>query len=317
MDRSPSGTRGILGTSSIHWLNYTFQSEKPGTRPGLFDEAAGYRHRIAPCCADARVLMGDTEKPNLPLGDQARIADDLYEMDKALWEVLRPMLMPTVSFNEMLRLASPRPPKLASKFYFILCNYSSEAFESEVNWYPRYPPDPSFSKWLMNLAKRIEDHAIEVVRDIEHSDSSNKNFAYHGVTEKEMREAIRIRLREHLERFHQFKSSLPATLPSSYNYPRPPLPPGVQAQLGAGQIEEEEQGNFAPKTKGTIHAPRAVERLNAYLEKTQISLTEFATRAGTTDKTLRNFRKTGRVRRYIFEGIAKAMKLSRDDLLND
>ena len=59
----------------------------------------------------------------------------------------------------------------------------------------------------------------------------------------------------------------------------------------------------------------AARRLEKYLEATGIGVTEFAGLAETTDRTLRNFRRTGKVERGIFDSIAKAMGVTRDDLL--
>ena len=57
--------------------------------------------------------------------------------------------------------------------------------------------------------------------------------------------------------------------------------------------------------------------MEKYLRDNGIGLTDFASRAQTTDRTLRSFRKTGKVRRDIFEGIAKAMGTTKADLLKD
>lgn len=65
----------------------------------------------------------------------------------------------------------------------------------------------------------------------------------------------------------------------------------------------------------TVSSPAAVKKMDAFLDKNGIGLTDFASTAQTTDRTLRKFRKTSRVRRDIFENIAKAMGLTKDDLL--
>jgi hypothetical protein len=67
----------------------------------------------------------------------------------------------------------------------------------------------------------------------------------------------------------------------------------------------------------TVTSPPAARKLEAYIQRTGIGLTEFATRIGTTDRTLRSFRKTGKIRRSIFEGIAKAMGTTKESLLSD
>jgi hypothetical protein len=72
----------------------------------------------------------------------------------------------------------------------------------------------------------------------------------------------------------------------------------------------------APRFSGTITSRDAVERMDAYIVGRGLGLTEFACQAGTTDRTLRSFRKTATVRRDIFDGIAKAMGLTREELLH-
>lgn len=67
----------------------------------------------------------------------------------------------------------------------------------------------------------------------------------------------------------------------------------------------------------TITSPSAARKLEAFIQRTGIGLTEFATQIGTTDRTLRSFRKTGKIRRSIFDGIAKAMGATKESLLSD
>jgi hypothetical protein len=69
------------------------------------------------------------------------------------------------------------------------------------------------------------------------------------------------------------------------------------------------------RLRSTVNSPLAARKMEAYLESKAIGLTEFATRVGTTDRTLRAFRRTGRVRRDIFESIAKQMGTTKEELL--
>jgi hypothetical protein len=248
--------------------------------------------------------MDDKDRPDLSLGQLTNIADEWYGSDDAAWEVLRPLLKPK-GWNERTRFKGPRPPKLTAKFYLILTNYSYELFNLEAMKFPRYPPSPHFPNWLINLSRRVEDHAMSVVKDIESSDPE-MNFSYHEVVESEMRKTIQGGLRHLMTEHYQVE------LPPSTRSPRT-----VQRQIPTTASIEGQTQPSAARTKGTICAPGAVAKLEAYLAKTQESLTEFAGRAGTSDKTLRGFRKTGKVRRYIFDGIAKAMGLTRDQLIND
>jgi hypothetical protein len=67
--------------------------------------------------------------------------------------------------------------------------------------------------------------------------------------------------------------------------------------------------------KASVGTHAAARRMEAYIESKGLDLKGFARRAGTTDRTLRKFRKTGLVRRSVFDEIARAMGLTRDELL--
>jgi hypothetical protein len=69
------------------------------------------------------------------------------------------------------------------------------------------------------------------------------------------------------------------------------------------------------RLQSTISSPLAARRVEAYLDSNPMKRTEFAVQAQTTDRTLRSFRKTGKVRRDIFENIAKAMGVTPEALL--
>jgi hypothetical protein len=78
--------------------------------------------------------------------------------------------------------------------------------------------------------------------------------------------------------------------------------------------------NPAPKSKvsrwkASIGTHAAARRMETYIETKGLDFKKFAKRAGTTDRTLRKFRRTGLVRRSVFDEIAKAMGLTRDGLL--
>lgn len=81
--------------------------------------------------------------------------------------------------------------------------------------------------------------------------------------------------------------------------------------------EESRSQKQPSRLPSTITSLSAARKLEAYVQRTGIGLTEFATQIGTTDRTLRSFRKTGKIRRSIFEGIAKGMRTTKESLLGD
>jgi hypothetical protein len=78
-------------------------------------------------------------------------------------------------------------------------------------------------------------------------------------------------------------------------------------------------GKAAPagtkRLRGTITSPIAARRMEDYMESKGTGATEFAGLVGTTDRTLRAFRKTGKLRRDIFDAVANAMGTTREALL--
>jgi hypothetical protein len=84
-------------------------------------------------------------------------------------------------------------------------------------------------------------------------------------------------------------------------------------------VKQEESRNPKKPSRlpSTVTSPSAARKLEDYIQRTGVGLTEFATQIGTTDRTLRSFRRTGKIRRSIFEGIAKAMGTTKKSLLGD
>jgi hypothetical protein len=65
----------------------------------------------------------------------------------------------------------------------------------------------------------------------------------------------------------------------------------------------------------TVTSPLAARKLEAFVESKGMGFTQFAIQASTTDRTIREFRRTGKVRRDIFQSIARVMGLKPGDLL--
>jgi DNA-binding Xre family transcriptional regulator len=89
----------------------------------------------------------------------------------------------------------------------------------------------------------------------------------------------------------------------------------TRSLLGGGEKTAQTLGK-PKRASSTITSLAAAQKMEAYIEKKNIGMTEFATRAGITDRTLRSFRKTGKIRRSLVEGIAKAMGITKEELLS-
>ena len=89
------------------------------------------------------------------------------------------------------------------------------------------------------------------------------------------------------------------------NSPKPTI-----EKIGGGNITR-----TTTRLAATVASLAAARRMEEYLEVNGIGQTEFAIRVGTTDRTLRRFRKSGKIRRSIFEVIAAQLGVSREELL--
>jgi DNA-binding Xre family transcriptional regulator len=90
-----------------------------------------------------------------------------------------------------------------------------------------------------------------------------------------------------------------------------------KATVGAGARHpspEPERSAKVGRLSSSINSPLAARRMESYLAQ-GVGQTDLATRAGTTDRTLRKFRKTGKIRRDLLDGIAKAMGTTMESLL--
>ncbi len=82
-----------------------------------------------------------------------------------------------------------------------------------------------------------------------------------------------------------------------------------------GSVSASKPSDENDRLSAMIDCPSAARRLEAHLKANGIGQGNFAIKAGTTERTLRSFRRTGKIRRDLFESIAQAMGLSKDDLL--
>jgi hypothetical protein len=69
------------------------------------------------------------------------------------------------------------------------------------------------------------------------------------------------------------------------------------------------------RLKTTVTSATAARRMEAYIERNNLGQNEFARKVGCTERTLLNFRKTGKVRRSILAEIAQAMGNTPEELL--
>jgi hypothetical protein len=243
--------------------------------------------------------MNELERPTLGLEVELQIESARNQIDDLYWRRLAEMLVGTPAFQQMNREAYPTmvfPPiaKSPNKLRWVLSMYACSLFESEAVF---YPDDLRMELWLRQLAGRITTKTMETVSAIEEANRERRvSFEHHGTTRPEMTDTIRAALEEKLRTTLQAKQQSP----EASTVEQPPNPPAQRK-----------------RTKVTIHSPSAARKMEHYIQNHGLGYTEFAITVGTTDRTLRNFRRTGTIKRAIFIEIAKAMHTTREELLKD
>jgi hypothetical protein len=155
---------------------------------------------------------------------------------------------------------------------------------------------------VSKLAERIEASVLETVAQIEERGSKRGvTLRHHGLTLAEMRQAMAASLEEPI------KARLATAITDQ-----------VKASIAnTSTTAPAEKETRHKRLSATIHCPKAARQMEDYIAKNGLDQTKFAIKAGTTDRTLRSFRQTGRVRRDIFENIAKAMGTTKEALIKD
>ena len=99
-----------------------------------------------------------------------------------------------------------------------------------------------------------------------------------------------------------------------------PAPPGLISSI-IGKIEEPPYRDVGAtkrrRAPSTVFSFTAARKMQDYIDAHGMGQTAFSIEAGTTDRTIRSFRATGKVRKDVFVGIAKAMGISPAELLSE
>jgi DNA-binding Xre family transcriptional regulator len=189
---------------------------------------------------------------------------------------------PKISLPSGIYSRLPPIPKSPHEVRFKLAQYSQSLFNTEA---PFYHASPTLARALKALKKRVIETISSKVAEIEHRNQPY-SLKYHELSYAQMREAMEEGMRQ-----------------------------PTRSLLGGGEKTAQTLGK-PKRASSTITSLAAAQKMEAYIEKKNIGMTEFATRAGITDRTLRSFRKTGKIRRSLVEGIAKAMGITKEELLS-
>jgi hypothetical protein len=252
--------------------------------------------------------MSPTDRPPLSSSAELEIEGRKGQIHTEYWSHLQGMQELTEKARADYRLLSPTkifaPPNPRSPHGLrrILASYAFRLFEMEASY---FPASPESRHWLEVLANHV---ILEINGRVNEVEEAGKfrfvTLDYHGLSRAEMGKAMRDGIKEPMDRLvREFEQKL-------YNETARHL-------MAVREAEKKLESQSPKRLPSTITSLSAARKVEAYIVQHGIGQTEFATRAGTTDRTLRTFRKTGKIRRSIFEEIAKAMDTTKESLLKD
>jgi hypothetical protein len=146
--------------------------------------------------------MNCTDRPILDTSAEVAIESLTNQHNLNLWNSLQQMLALTPTAAELLRKAYPsrlhpptsRMPNLLRQF---VESYAFASFFSESVYFPG--EDPCIEHWLKNLADRIVEKAMEIVKLVEESGQERRppfSLAHHGLTLEDIGDTARRKLNE-------------------------------------------------------------------------------------------------------------------------
>lgn len=239
--------------------------------------------------------MEESDRPRLDPATEVAIEAAQNQALEILWSQLKSLQVLTKSGLEDHRLKSPvfdvfpaPRPKRPSVVKMHVRNCALTLFSAEA---PCYPENPVLEEQLAALVRRTVTRILGTVRDLEDMSRDRKlSLEHHGLTLRDIGEAAA----------HE-------------------LDPLVRTHLSSQSenITNDKQAIKPVRFRDSIESRSAARKMEAYISKRGMGMTVFANQAGTTDRTLRKFRKTGRLKKSIFADVAETMGETVDSLLRD
>lgn len=198
---------------------------------------------------------------------------------------------------------TPVPPQSPQHLLGQIRWYASILMGTEADQYDQFRKDGRYPAWLSGLAERVLERVLTSLKRLDQGDPDCLLLAYHGVAIPAVESELRTVLWEICQQYQQ-------GIAPSQTKTTPPVMSRSPTSIASAPILSSRK-----RAPISVRSESAARKLEEYVEANGIGYTEFANRVPTTDRTLRNFRRTGIVKRDVFEGIAKAMGITKETLL--
>lgn len=246
--------------------------------------------------------MQEPERPPLHPLAYEQIDQMLHRADLSHWTAIAEMR--GSRYYPPDQLVPPRTPQhLLSHIRF----YATTLFKTEADQYEQFRPDKRYQRWLSLLSDRVIARVKDALEKLESRDPMSLILGYHGLNWLEVETDLKAMLAAIVMQYDQ------GTAPSQVRG-KPAAHPLAATNQTQGDTREP-QSRKSGRLSSTITSQSAASKVDAYIKRSDKTQTQFAIRAGTTDKTIRKFRQTGTIRRSLLPGIATAMGTTTEELL--
>jgi hypothetical protein len=179
-----------------------------------------------------------------------------------------------------------------SHAYELVRTFATEFYDCYFEFYSQYPRCKA--KWRRASEGKAFTEVLEVASEFE-------GIANYFADNQSLFNHLTRTISEHAASGEQ-------TLPVMSLGGQPRKPPSVFTPINTPNRK---------RWSAMIDSPSAVRKVEAFVRKKGLGWTEFASRVQTTDRTLRNFRKTNQLSRSILTTIAEEMGTTLEDLMSE
>jgi hypothetical protein len=191
---------------------------------------------------------------------------------------------------------TPVPPPTPELLLNKLLQYASVLFKVEADQYEQLRSGGHYPDWLSRLTDRVVAKVVRAIGQLNDGDSDALLLDYHGLRIPKIEQELK-----------EFLKGI------AYQYNRGQF---NATPIANAQVAEQQTSPVTKRLTSLIHSPSAAAKMSAYMNRKVLDQTQFSIQAGTSDKTIRKFIKTGYIKRSILRGIAKTMGITTDDLLS-
>lgn len=216
-----------------------------------------------------------------------------------------------------LPLLTPSDPRnrlsieARKRLYRVQATAEAGIHKTEAEIYERYGAEQPIRASAMLTRARAKAAKINMA-------AVSMEFSALGLSEKDYREIMRGEI-QGISYSFELNQSYRQMLEAEFFYPQE-RPEKRSSRVLATKPSAKKLPVAAAQKRtrqpGTITSLIAAERAEAYMQEHGLTQPKFAKRAAITDRTLRSFFKTGKIRKGLISGIAKAMKTDDESLLS-